>query len=810
MAWTPRRARRARRAPAANSPQPEHGSWSAASGGDDRAPAEPGRTEIKHATVFASVPAATGRDWRRVPALKLTIAPVPRLVGGVAYALPDVGGTRLLLRPPLGASRDQSIAGLDDDGPLAGRVSGLISSSPLARPAVRAGRSAAPEPQDDVGPPEGEPQSRNSHGLRRALSRAGRTASGRQGSGETPAEVVPAHTDTPPPPMLPRRARPVSRTPAERVPLVEAAGEFVGEPQASETPYASSAWLRMVQSYLPEAPGSQIPGMSSPGLTETVKPDGGTVRSWSSAAVAEPPRLQGSAERGSAQGGPSASAAPQVPARRATLAESRRLGLGAPLTHPRSRPSAAGEDGDEGAQGGDAEPEQEQSVPRLHRTTARDTAAVTPSPAAEVSALLLAEKQAAQDPEPRPTPNQLTNSEPPATARPVSTLSRQTLPATPAAPKPASPRVSPQPGSPVYRAAVRAPALNATQPTLQPHHHGPALTVTGELVHRLPPPTPREPETKGAPRTDAARPAQPSETGDGWVGQAAPPGPATAPIQFAPPELAETLRRLHGVDVSNVPIRRDAEAAERAHSLGARAFTDGGQVFIPQSEGSLDQPRTRALLAHELTHAAQHRLLGAGLPDESSAAGRALEAAAVATEQWTLGQTLHPAMHPVSHPEFAGHMPQAGPTAPQRAVRAPSPPSAVLPPAVLGAPTASATPLTDLPLPRNPPDPAYGLVPPAAPHVEATRTHPPIIAAQPDPAGRDLTALPGATGQAGDGESVVLAGQLARLARQRPLDLDDTAAVDELADDLYRRFHSRLRRELLVDRERSGALGNFG
>ena len=65
------------------------------------------------------------------------------------------------------------------------------------------------------------------------------------------------------------------------------------------------------------------------------------------------------------------------------------------------------------------------------------------------------------------------------------------------------------------------------------------------------------------------------------------------------------------------------------------------------------------------------------------------------------------------------------------------------------------------------------------------------------------------TTTSGDDELAAVRGRLVQLAGQRPLDLDDATAVDELAEDLYHRVHSRLRHELLVGRERSGVLGDF-
>lgn len=794
MAWSPRRGRRVRRMAAAGSPQAERGGRSAASRDADVAPAEPGRAAPERAVISGPAHGATGREWRRMPALKLTIAPLPRLVGGVAFTAPEVSGTRLLLRPPLGASRTQAIAGFDEGPPPTGKVRGLISVTPAERPVPGAGQHAGPVAQEDglgaldhgslnQGSSNQESPHHGSRGLRRALGRDRGAVTRSRGPVEAEPEPTSQNTENPLPPLLvpPRRARPVTRPRTERVSLVDATGPFVGEPQAAETPYTSSAWLRMLQSYLPDAPGSPIPGMSAPGLTETVKPDGGTVRSWSSSAIAEPPRLptvsdrgsadRGNAERDRAQGGAGTAATSQVPVRRANLAESRRLGLGAPLTHPRPRTlEATASDADEDDDAEAAGVETRRSEPPIHQPTPR-AVATSPVAAPRIGPLtFIADERA--------------------------------LPTTPAAPKPAAPKpAGPKPGSPVYRAAASAPALGTARPPAGPHRDGPARSVTGELVHRPPAsPTSRATETK-----DAPRPTRPGETENGWTGLTAPPPPrsADAPIQFAPPELAETLRRLHGVDVSNVPIRRDSEAAERAHSLGARAFTHDGEVFLPQSEGSLDQPQTRALLAHELTHAAQHRLLGTALPDESSAAGHALEAAAVAAEQWTLGRTLHP-----------GSAEPAAPVAPApgRVMRAADPPPALHQPAGYAATIASAAPLLDAhgPYGRQDQDSAYTLPPAAVHRVGTSVARIPGATGEPMHPDLDRFTPADAAQTSSNAESAALSGRLARLARQRPLDLDDAAAVDELADDLYRRFHSRLRRELLIDRERSGVLGDFG
>jgi len=53
------------------------------------------------------------------------------------------------------------------------------------------------------------------------------------------------------------------------------------------------------------------------------------------------------------------------------------------------------------------------------------------------------------------------------------------------------------------------------------------------------------------------------------------------------------------------------------------------------------------------------------------------------------------------------------------------------------------------------------------------------------------------------------AAELAELADRRHVDLDDPVDLDELATRLYGRLRSKLRLELIVDRERAGLLTDF-
>jgi hypothetical protein len=59
------------------------------------------------------------------------------------------------------------------------------------------------------------------------------------------------------------------------------------------------------------------------------------------------------------------------------------------------------------------------------------------------------------------------------------------------------------------------------------------------------------------------------------------------------------------------------------------------------------------------------------------------------------------------------------------------------------------------------------------------------------------------------GELAELRDQLTTIAGQRPVGLDDPDGLDELATRLYQRLRSRLRLELIVDRERAGRLTDF-
>lgn len=250
------------------------------------------------------------------------------------------------------------------------------------------------------------------------------------------------------------------------------------------------------------------------------------------------------------------------------------------------------------------------------------------------------------------------------------------------------------------------------------------------------------------------------------------------PAHSVPAELLDAVRWAQGVDVSDVPIRREPEVADEARALGARSFTRGGEVFLPPEQGSPQEPVARGLLAHELTHAAQQRALGSALPSEDSDAGRALEAQAVAAERWARGmsssasaRTTHGGAAPLP---LGASWSAPWQSAPTNGVQRQTEDVASMPEtAYTSAPSAGSAQAPD-----SPAQPGAETPPPAGTYVDDE------------------------LGSAKD--------RLLELSKRRPLDLDDPSDIEELSVRIYQKIHRRLRRELLVERERAGRLGETG
>lgn len=61
-----------------------------------------------------------------------------------------------------------------------------------------------------------------------------------------------------------------------------------------------------------------------------------------------------------------------------------------------------------------------------------------------------------------------------------------------------------------------------------------------------------------------------------------------------------------GVDLGRVQVHQDDAAAQAARTVSAPAFTVGDHVVLGREAATLPAPRWQRLLAHELTHVAQH------------------------------------------------------------------------------------------------------------------------------------------------------------------------------------------------------------
>jgi hypothetical protein len=64
-----------------------------------------------------------------------------------------------------------------------------------------------------------------------------------------------------------------------------------------------------------------------------------------------------------------------------------------------------------------------------------------------------------------------------------------------------------------------------------------------------------------------------------------------------------------GAPLDNVRVHVGSESDELNHSLGAKAFTTGDDVFVRSDQYSPGSSSGQELMAHELTHVAQQRTM---------------------------------------------------------------------------------------------------------------------------------------------------------------------------------------------------------
>jgi hypothetical protein len=212
-----------------------------------------------------------------------------------------------------------------------------------------------------------------------------------------------------------------------------------------------------------------------------------------------------------------------------------------------------------------------------------------------------------------------------------------------------------------------------------------------------------------------------------------------------------------------VRVDRSDAGARAAREMDADAFTVDETIVIPPDHGPLDEGRGQQLLAHELVHIRQQRSLGPNLPPEESSAGRSLEREARSAESIA----ARPA-------EPSPELPLARPPRPQSTDMGVE---AQLPSTLQG--VAEVAERED----RAPSKPGEAIVDPSMS---------PVMAA-PLPAGGDVAAQRSVASESGENAA-------------SPDDAGGDGDLDDMARQLYERIRLRLRRELLLDRERSGYL----
>ena len=224
-----------------------------------------------------------------------------------------------------------------------------------------------------------------------------------------------------------------------------------------------------------------------------------------------------------------------------------------------------------------------------------------------------------------------------------------------------------------------------------------------------------------------------------------PTGSIQRATQTAPAGVHEPIGRAFDLDLSQTRVDRSEEAEIAATSVQALALTQGDTVMLPAAHGSMESGPGRALVAHELTHVAQQRRYGASLPAEGTAAGKRLELQAMAVER-----------------SAARDRPLPLPLAPMATVASVQRATAI----AESAATAAA------PIQRA--------------GVEA---------------GSADSSMAGPLSEGGSG-NIAASAPNARAAGEASGEQD----MDALAGKLYERIRTRLRSELLVDRERAGFL----
>lgn len=115
-----------------------------------------------------------------------------------------------------------------------------------------------------------------------------------------------------------------------------------------------------------------------------------------------------------------------------------------------------------------------------------------------------------------------------------------------------------------------------------------------------------------------------------------------------PPEVRKAVAAATGESPDSVMVHQGAHADAESETLNAEAFTRDGEVYLP-ADASLDTPRGQALLAHELTHVVQQRGGNERMPDESTREGQRHEEEALKVERALAKSSEAPEPSPLEH-----------------------------------------------------------------------------------------------------------------------------------------------------------------
>lgn len=173
--------------------------------------------------------------------------------------------------------------------------------------------------------------------------------------------------------------------------------------------------------------------------------------------------------------------------------------------------------------------------------------------------------------------------------------------------------------------------------------------VAPASVQSLPEPT----LAASAPPTDAAREGADAKRPD-RLRSRRDKREAARQAESVPADLRAQLEPMLGANLSDVAVHRGPATARAASDLQARAFTVDSEVHLPDKLGPTSHGEGRETLAHELTHVVQQRRLGAVKPDESSSSGEAMEAEARTVARRVAGsQRVSVAAPPARRPTVA-------------------------------------------------------------------------------------------------------------------------------------------------------------